>query len=98
IGAKVSKLKFGHRGMNHPVQQIHTKKVFITSQNHGYSVEASTLPTGAVETFRSLFDGSCEGFTWKEKMVHTAQFHPEAAPGPEEAKLLFKEFYELYAR
>jgi len=91
-GAKTKKMKLGHRGANHPVKDLETNKVLITSQDHGFEVLADTLPSNAVETHVSLFDGSNEGFAFTDKPIFSVQFHPEASPGPMESKALFDKF------
>ena len=92
IGAKTVKMKFGHHGANHPVQNVHTKKVEITSMNHGFAVDISTLPDTAEETHKSLFDGSNCGIRLKERLAYSVQFHPEASPGPQDSFYLFEDF------
>ncbi len=93
-GAKTYKLKFGHRGHNQPVQ-MDDGKCFITSQNHGYAVDEKTLPKDWQVNFRNLNDGSVEGVAHKTKPFFSAQFHPEACPGPTDTRWLFKKFHEL---
>ena len=93
-GAKTYKLKFGHRGHNQPVQ-MDDGKCFVTSQNHGYAVDEKTLPSGWYVNFRNLNDGSVEGVAHKTKPFFSAQFHPEACPGPTDTRWLFKKFHEL---
>ena len=92
-GCKTGKLKYGHRGANHPVKDLETGKVYITSQNHGYYVlEDSISPEIAEVSHINLNDGTVEGIRYKNKNILTVQFHPEACPGPEETGYLFDEF------
>ena len=92
LGAKTVKMKFGHRGANHPVQDTQTRRVMITSQNHGFAVDASTLPENARVTHVSLFDGTLQGFELTGKPAFCFQGHPEASPGPHDADGLFDKF------
>ncbi|MFH2135904.1 MAG: glutamine-hydrolyzing carbamoyl-phosphate synthase small subunit [Pseudomonadota bacterium] len=91
-GAKSVKMKFGHRGANHPVQDVATKHVMITSQNHGFAVDAATLPKNARVTHVSLFDGTLQGFELTDKPAFCFQGHPEASPGPHDVAPLFDRF------
>jgi len=91
-GAKTVKMKFGHRGANHPVQDMQTKRVMITSQNHGFAVDAATLPANARVTHVSLFDGTLQGFELTDKPAFCFQGHPEASPGPHDVDGLFDKF------
>lgn len=95
LGARTFKLKFGHRGANHPVKDLRTGKVAVTSQNHGYAVDHDTLPAGVEVTHVSLNDGTCEGFADPKRRLLAVQFHPEASPGPHDALPLFGEFRAL---
>ena len=95
LGAKTEKMKSGHRGGNHPVKQIKTGRIEITSQNHGFVISEETLPESATITHRSLFDGSIEGFEIAEKNIFSVQYHPEASPGPTESDYLFRQFLEI---
>ena len=95
LGAKTVKMKFGHRGANHPVQDMRSKRVMITSQNHGFAVDAATLPGNARVTHVSLFDGSLQGFELIDKPAFCFQGHPEASPGPHDADGLFDKFVGL---
>ena len=95
LGAKTSKMKFGHHGANHPVQSLDGGQVLITSQNHGFAVDEKTLPNGLVATHRSLFDGSLQGVHHEKHPVFGFQGHPEASPGPHDLKPLFNHFIEL---
>lgn len=95
VGAKTLKMKFGHRGANHPVQDLHTKKVMITSQNHGFAVDAATLPSNTRVTHISLFDKTLQGFELIDKPAFCFQGHPEASPGPQDADYLFDRFVKM---
>ncbi|MBM3566912.1 MAG: glutamine-hydrolyzing carbamoyl-phosphate synthase small subunit [Alphaproteobacteria bacterium] len=95
LGAKTYKLHLGHRGANHPVKELATAKVEITSQNHGFAVDAKTLPPGVVQTHVSLFDGTNEGLRVEGKPVFSVQHHPEASPGPQDSHYLFARFVEM---
>ena len=97
-GARTVKMKFGHHGANHPVQELDSGRVFITSQNHGFAVDESTLPKGVVATHRSLFDGSLQGLAFQERPVFGFQGHPEASPGPHDLRGLFERFILLLLR
>ena len=92
LGAKTFKLKFGHRGANHPVQDLRTGKVAVTSQNHGYSVDPDSLPKGVEVTHINLNDGTCEGFVAPAARLIAVQYHPESSPGPHDSIGLFNEF------
>ncbi|MEO7578907.1 MAG: glutamine-hydrolyzing carbamoyl-phosphate synthase small subunit [Massilia sp.] len=94
-GAKTLKMKFGHHGANHPVQDLDSKKVMITSQNHGFAVDAATLPANCRVTHVSLFDGSLQGFARTDKPAFCFQGHPEASPGPTDVAYLFDRFISL---
>jgi carbamoyl-phosphate synthase small subunit len=94
-GAKTVKMKFGHHGANHPVQDLDDKRVFITSQNHGFAVDAATLPVNVRATHVSLFDGSLQGIARTDKPAFSFQGHPEASPGPHEMSYLFDRFIDL---
>ena len=94
-GARTIKMKFGHHGANHPVHDLRSGKVIITSQNHGFAVDAGTLPSNARITHVSLFDGSLQGFELTDKPAFCFQGHPEASPGPHEAGYLFDHFINL---
>ena len=92
LGAKTKKMFQGHRGSNHPVKNLLTSEVEITSQNHGFVVEEKSVPKSVLITHRSLFDGSVEGIKHKSKKVFSVQYHPEASPGPHDSHYLFKDF------
>ncbi|MDB5745481.1 MAG: carbamoyl-phosphate synthase small subunit [Massilia sp.] len=94
-GAKTMKMKFGHHGANHPVQDLDSKKVLITSQNHGFAVDPETLPANCRVTHVSLFDGSLQGFARTDKPAFCFQGHPEASPGPTDVAYLFDRFISL---
>lgn len=89
LGAKTYKLKYGHRGGNHPVINLQTKKVMMTSQNHSYAVDECTLPHNAIVTYKNLNDGTIEGLSYPVLNIESVQFHPEAAPGPLDANEIF---------
>ena len=91
-GARTVKMKFGHHGANHPVQELATGRVLITSQNHGFAVDESSLPENLVATHRSLFDGSLQGVARTDRMAFSFQGHPEASPGPHDLRPLFEAF------
>jgi carbamoyl-phosphate synthase small subunit len=95
VGAKTVKMHQGHHGANHPVKDLATGKVEITSMNHGFAVDGATLPHGVRETHISLFDGSNCGLTVESKPVFSVQYHPEASPGPRDSHYLFRRFTEL---
>lgn len=94
-GAKTCRLKYGHRGGNHPVKDLKSGRVFITSQNHGYAVESKSLPPFAKESFVNCNDGTCEGVTYEDIPAFSVQFHPEACGGPHDTNFLFDRFIEL---
>ena len=95
VGAKTMKMHQGHHGANHPVKDLLTGKVEITSMNHGFAVDRATLPANATETHVSLFDGSNCGIALKDKPVFSVQYHPEASPGPRDSHYLFERFVEM---
>ena len=96
LGGKTARLKFGHHGGNHPVQNVSTGRVYITAQNHNYMVLPESLDQGEIEvTHISLNDGSLEGLRMTSKPVYCIQFHPEAAPGPHDAHEIFEPFFEM---
>ena len=94
-GARTLKMKFGHHGANHPVQDLDTGRVMITSQNHGFAVDADTLPANCRVTHRSLFDGTLQGFARTDRPAFCFQGHPEASPGPHDVDYLFDRFIGL---
>jgi carbamoyl-phosphate synthase small subunit len=94
-GAKTAKMKFGHHGANHPVQDTESGKVMITSQNHGFAVDPDTLPSNVMVTHISLFDGSLQGIARTDCPAFSFQGHPEASPGPHDVSPLFDRFIGL---
>jgi carbamoyl-phosphate synthase small subunit len=92
LGAKTIKMNHGHHGANHPVKDVETGKVEITSMNHGFTVDTQTLPVGVIETHVSLFDGSNCGIRMTDRPVFSVQYHPEASPGPQDSYYLFERF------
>ena len=98
VGATTVKMHQGHHGANHPVKDLTTGKVEITSMNHGFAVDRESLPKNAVETHVSLFDGSNAGIALSDKPVFSVQYHPEASPGPQDSHYLFDRFVELIAK
>jgi carbamoyl-phosphate synthase small subunit len=96
LGGKTFKLKFGHRGGNHPVKNLLTGKIEITSQNHGFAVDPESLDKSRIEiTHLNLNDGTNEGFRHRELPLFSVQYHPEASPGPHDSDYLFKDFVEM---
>lgn len=95
LGGKTYKLPFGHHGGNHPVLDIASGRVQITAQNHGFAVDAATLPPGCVVSHKSLYDGTVEGLVAKDRLAFSVQHHPEASPGPHDADALFASFHSL---
>ena len=94
-GAKTSKLKYGHRGGNHPCKDMITGRVYITSQNHGYAVETDSLPSYATQSFTNVNDNTCEGITYTDIPAFSVQFHPEACGGPHDTNFLFDRFLKM---
>ncbi|NIA26755.1 MAG: carbamoyl-phosphate synthase small subunit, partial [Desulfobulbaceae bacterium] len=91
-GARTEKMKFGHHGANHPVQDLASGQVMITSQNHGFAVDEDSLPDNVESTHRSLFDATLQGLAFKDKPAFSFQGHPEASPGPHDLLVLFERF------
>ena len=94
LGGRTFKLKFGHRGANHPVKFLDTGKIEITSQNHGFAVDPESLPADVKVTHLNLYDGTVEGLKVVDRPIYSVQYHPEASPGPHDADYLFKQFVE----
>lgn len=95
-GADTFKMKYGHRGGNHPVKDLQTGRVYISSQNHGYVVDMDKLdPAVAVPAFINVNDGTNEGLSYTGKNIFTVQFHPEACPGPQDSSYLFDRFINM---
>ena len=98
-GADTYKMKYGHRGGNHPVKDLETGRVYISSQNHGYVVDTDKLdPQVAVPAFVNVNDGTNEGLSYTDKNIFTVQFHPEACPGPQDSGELFDRFIDMMKR
>ncbi len=95
VGARTAKMKFGHHGGNHPVQDLNSTKVMITAQNHGFAVDMDSLPDNVEVTHKSLFDGTLQGIRLKDKPAFSFQGHPEASPGPHDVAPLFDQFIEM---
>ncbi len=95
LGAATEKMHLGHRGANHPVKDLHTGRVEITSQNHGFVVTRKSLPKGVTETHKSLFDDTVEGIRLDGRPVFSVQYHPEASPGPQDSHYLFERFVAM---
>jgi carbamoyl-phosphate synthase small subunit len=93
-GGRTFKLKFGHRGANHPVKNLGTGQVEITSQNHGFAVDPASLPADTTVTHLNLYDGTVEGFRHTTRPIFSVQYHPEASPGPHDADYLFRQFVD----
>ena len=95
LGGRTFKLKFGHRGANHPVRDMQTGRVYITAQNHGYSVDPDSLPPGLIVSQTNINDGTVEGLTHTSLPIITIQYHSEAAPGPRDNEYIFSQFIEM---
>jgi carbamoyl-phosphate synthase small subunit len=96
LGGKTFKLKFGHRGGNHPVKNLVTGRIEITSQNHGFAVDPASLDPSTLEiTHTNLYDGTNEGFRHKHLPIFSVQYHPEASPGPHDSDYLFRDFVAM---
>ena len=95
LGARTEKMPFGHHGANHPVKDLATGKVEITSQNHGFAVADQDLPPEVEVTHRSLFDGTIQGLKAKHRPAFSVQYHPEASPGPHDSGYLFDRFLDM---
>ena len=95
LGAKTYKLKFGHRGCNHPVKNLETEMVEITSQNHGFVVDPDSLPGNVKITHTSLNDQTVEGLRCKDALAFSVQYHPESSPGPHDSRYLFEEYVDM---
>src|SRR5690606_32790792 len=98
LGARTVKMKFGHHGANHPVQDVDTGRVYITSQNHGFAVDEANLPDSIRVTHRSLFDGTLQGIASVDAPAFSFQGHPEASPGPHGIRAIFDRFIALMAK
>lgn len=98
LGARTVKMKFGHHGANHPVQDLKTGRVMITAQNHGFAVDEASLPANVKATHRSLFDGSLQGMAHSERAMFSFQGHPEASPGPHDLQSMFARFTQMMVR
>jgi carbamoyl-phosphate synthase small subunit len=94
-GCSTYKLRYGHRGVNQPVQDLSNGRCYVTSQNHGYAVASESLPQNLEAWFKNLNDGTNEGLRWKDRAVSSVQFHPEARPGPRDTEFLFDDFLRL---
>ena len=95
LNAKTFKLKFGHRGINHPVKNIDSNLVEITSQNHGFAVDSNSLPPNVIETHINLNDNTNAGINCPEYSAFSVQYHPESSPGPHDSRYLFEKFIGL---
>jgi carbamoyl-phosphate synthase small subunit len=98
LGARTVKMNHGHHGANHPVKELATGRVQITTMNHGFTVDSQTLPDGVVESHVSLFDGSNCGIAMSDRPIFSVQYHPEASPGPQDSFYLFDRFVEAMER
>ena len=98
LGAKTFKLKFGHRGINHPVQNMKTGQIEITSQNHGFAVDLNSLPSNVISTHINLNDKTSEGIRCTDVDAFSVQYHPESSPGPHDSRYLFEQFIKLMSK
>ena len=98
LGAKTYKLKFGHRGSNHPIQDVILNKIYMTSQNHGYAVQSESLPSDVKISHTNLNDNTVAGIYSKQRRFLSVQFHPESHPGPHDAAELFDYFFKVLAK
>ena len=98
LGAKTEKMNHGHHGANHPVLDLRTGRVQITSMNHGFAIDSKSLPEDIFESHLSLFDGSNCGIEHKNKDIFSVQYHPEASPGPHDSLYLFSKFFQMVVK
>ena len=98
LGAKTFKLKFGHRGINHPVRNMETGQIEITSQNHGFAVDLNSLPNNVISTHINLNDETSEGIRCTDIDAFSVQYHPESSPGPHDSRYLFKQFITMMSK
>ena len=95
VGARTEKMKFGHHGANHPVMDLDSGRVFITSQNHGFAVDLDSLPDNIIPTHVNLNDNTSEGIRCKDIQAFSVQYHPESSPGPHDSRYLFQQFIDM---
>jgi carbamoyl-phosphate synthase small subunit len=98
LGAKTFKLKFGHRGINHPVRNVETGQIEITSQNHGFAVDLNSLPNNVISTHINLNDETSEGIRCTDIDAFSVQYHPESSPGPHDSRYLFEQFITMMSK
>ena len=98
LGAKTFKLKFGHRGINHPVRNMETGQIEITSQNHGFAVDLNSLPNNVISTHINLNDETSEGIRCTDIDAFSVQYHPESSPGPHDSRYLFEQFITMMSK